>query len=135
MGLALYSSQYNFYLQGKIICSCLSQHQSTKMRALLTRHAVLHLAFYFVLINLEESSMSKNRVPPPQSLQVHSLQLKQHNRILPKLNTTNSTLLLNIAVLNNPSIHDLVPAKFLEQNCRGKGNTPLNFYKIFITFP
>lgn len=64
MGLALYSSQYNFYLQGKIICSCLSQHQTTKMRALLTRHAVLHLAFYFVLINLEESSMSKNRAPP-----------------------------------------------------------------------
>lgn len=56
----------------------------------------------------------KTELPPPQSLQVHSLQLKQHNRILPKLNTTNSTLLLNIAVLNNLSIHDLVPAKFLE---------------------
>lgn len=64
MGLALYSSQHNFYLQGKAICSCLSQHQATKMRALLTRHAVLHLAFYFVLINLEESFISKNRALP-----------------------------------------------------------------------
>lgn len=64
MGLALYSSQYNFYSQGKTNCSCLSQHQATKMRALLTRHAVLHLAFHFVLINLEESSASKNRAPP-----------------------------------------------------------------------